>query len=120
MYAFNVGVSPRIEECLQSLRLYDFLWQQDMHSTCKYLLSSQPKTEDCSSHIENFMILEEKIEGLRTVFSVGPLQLSSRPVKNSLRALAVTWKIEFASYLHEQAKVYPTLNQNLNFKSLLV
>ncbi len=104
-----VGVAPQIEECLQSLRLYDFLWQQDMHATCKQLLSSgphpQPRPQDCSAHIENFMILEDKISSLRSVFSVGPLQLSSQPVKNSLRALAVAWKIEFVSYLHRQGKV---------------
>ena len=101
----GAGVSPRIEDCLQSLRLYDFLWQQDMHATCKYLLASQPQPHDCSSHIENFMVLEDKIDGLRSVFSVGHLQLSSLPVKNSLRALAVAWKIEFASFLHGQGKV---------------
>ncbi len=101
-------MAPRIEECLQSLRLYDFLWQQDMHATCKQLLSTltlQAGSQHCSTHIDNFMILEEKIAGLRSVFNVGPLQLSSKPVKNSLRALVVAWKIEFVSYLHEQGKV---------------
>lgn len=76
-----------------------------MHATCRHILTAQPKQNECSSHIENFILLEEKIDSLRTVFTVGPLQLSSKPVKNSLRALAVAWKIEFASFLHEQGKV---------------
>lgn len=99
------GVSPKIEDSLHCLRLYDFLWQQDMHITCRQILSSEPKQEECISHIENFILLEEKIEQLSSVFTVGPLQLSSKPVKNTLRALAVAWKIEFVTYLQEQAKV---------------
>lgn len=99
------GVSPSIEECLQSLRLYDFLWQQDLHSSYQLFLRSQPGVQQCSSHISNFMELEGKIEAIPSIFSVGPLQLSAKPVKNSLRALAVSWKVEFTQFIHQQAKV---------------
>lgn len=100
-------MSPSIEECLQSLRLYDFLWQQDLHSSYQLFLRSQPPptTTWCSSHIHNFMELEGKIEAIPSIFSVGPLQLSAKPVKNSLRALAVSWKLEFTQFIHQQAKV---------------
>lgn len=100
-----LGVSPSIEDCLESLRVYDFLWQQDLHSSYKLFLSSQPQIETCSSQVQNFMELEEKIEGIPSIFSVGPLQLSAKPVKNSLKALAVSWKMEFATFIHKQAKV---------------
>lgn len=90
---------------MQSLRLYDFLWQQDLHSSYKLFLSSKPDIEDCSSHVQNFMELEGKIETIPSIFSVGPLQLSAKPVKNSLKALAVSWKIKFATFIHQQAKV---------------
>lgn len=98
-------MSPSIEECLQSLRLYDFLWQQDLHSSYQLFLSSKPALHECSSNVRNFMELEGKIEAIPSIFSVGPLQLSARPVKNSLKALAVSWKMEFANFIHTQAKV---------------
>ena len=101
----NPGVSPSIEECLQSLRLYDFLWQQDLHSSYQLFLRSQPGLGQCSSHVHNFMELESKIEAIPTIFSVGPLQLSAKPVKNSFQALAVSWKVEFTQFIHQQAKV---------------
>ena len=98
-------MTPSIEECLQSLRLYDFLWQQDLHSSYQLFLSSTPRLDDCSSHVHSFMQLEDKIEAIPSIFSVGPLQLSARPVKNSLKTLAVSWKMEFTQFIHQQAKV---------------
>ena len=103
-WSLYTGVSPSIEDCLQSLRLYDFLWQQDVHSSYQQFLSSQPAFEDCSASVQNFMELEEKIEAIPSIFSVGPLQLSAKPVKNSLKALAVSWKMEFSNFIHQQAK----------------
>ena len=46
-----------------------------------------------------------QIAAIPAVFHVGPLQLATEPVKNSLRALAGAWKTKFASFLHKQAKV---------------
>ncbi len=99
------GVSPSIEGCLQSLRLYDFLWQQDIHSSYQHFLNTQPNLDNCSSNVQNFVEMESKIEAIPSIFSVGPLQLSAKPVKNSLRALAVSWKMEFANFIHQKAKV---------------
>ena len=46
-----------------------------------------------------------QIAAIPAVYCVGPLQLDTNPVKNSLGALAGAWKTEFASFLHKQAKV---------------
>ena len=105
LYINSLGVSPSIEDCLQSLRLYDFLWQQDIHSSYQHFLASQPNIAHCSANVQNFMDMETKIEAIPSIFSVGPLQLSAKPVKNSLRALAVSWKMEFTNFIHQQAKV---------------
>ena len=97
--------SPAIEGYLQPLKRFDFLWQQDLHASYQRFLDTRPQQSECSVHIENFMEVEEKIGQFQEVFVVGPLQLSTRPVKNSFRSLALAWKYEFASFLHQQAKV---------------
>ena len=56
-------------------------------------------------HVESLLRLERDISGIPNAFAVGPLLLSTRPVKNSFRAWAVAWKIEFVSFLHSKAKV---------------
>ena len=50
-------------------------------------------------------ILSSQISSVPSVYSVGPLQLVTTPVKNTLRALAVAWKTEFIGFIHKQAKV---------------
>lgn len=46
-----------------------------------------------------------KVQEIPAVLLVGPLQLSTAPIKSSLKALAVAWKMKFAAFLHKQAKV---------------
>lgn len=78
---------------------------EDLHSAYKSFLAEEPEQEHCQSHISGFMKMEKQIEGIPPIFTVGPLQLSAKPAKNSLKALAVSWKIEFSAYVHEKAKV---------------
>ena len=55
--------------------------------------------------MESLLQLERDIATIPDMFAVGPLLLSTMPVKNSFRAWAVAWKIEFVSFLHNKAKV---------------
>ena len=57
--------------------------------------------------MESLLQLEGDIATIPDAFAVGPLLLSTRPVKNSFRAWTVAWKIEFVSFLHNKAKVSP-------------
>jgi len=97
--------APGIGACLSSLREFDLLWKQDLHATYQKFLEGQPTQRDCSTHVERFIETEKKIAAIPAVFHVGPLQLDTNPVKNSLGALAGAWKTEFVSFLHKQAKV---------------
>ena len=45
------------------------------------------------------------------VFNVGPLNMTTEPVKNFLEGLAVRRKAKYASLLHERARVRNTVNQ---------
>ena len=56
-------------------------------------------------HVESLFQLEKDLEAIPDAFGVGPLLLSTRPLKNSFKAWAVAWKIEFLSFLHNKAKV---------------
>lgn len=98
-------VSPAIKQQLKCLLQYDFLWQQDLHSSYHQFLDSNPGEKDCCLHVESLLQLEKDIGTIPEAFKAGPLLLSTGPVKNSFKALAVAWKIEFTSFLHNEAKV---------------
>lgn len=100
-------MSPGIKQELSCLQQYDFLWQQDLHSSYSQFLEGGPTDKDCCMHVESLLQLERDIATISDAFATGPLLLSTRPVKNSFKAWAVAWKIEFVSFLHNKAKVSP-------------
>ena len=122
-----------MDECLSSLRLYDFLWQEDLHASYQRFLDEGAQERECRFQVEGFMEIEKKVclsvclsvcssviilnieiilppmahqvSEVPPTFTVGPLHLTTEPIKNSLKALTVAWKTEFASFLHSKAKV---------------
>lgn len=87
------------------MHYYDFIWTEDLHAAYKAFLNEGTDYEHCLSHVKGFMDMEKQIEAIPPTLTVGPLQLSARPAKNSLKAFAVAWKLEFNAFLHEKAKV---------------
>lgn len=98
-------MSPGIKKELKDLQQYDFLWQQDLHSSYSQFLDSKPGQKECCLHVESLLQLEKDLENIPDSLPIGPLLLSTEPVKNSFKAWAVAWKIEFLSFLHNKAKV---------------
>ena len=98
-------VTPGMQQELESLHQYDVLWQQDLHSSYRQFLNSGPDDRDCYLQVESLLQLEEDLDAIPDAFAVGPFVLSTRPVKNSFKAWAVSWKTEFVSFLHNKAKV---------------
>ncbi len=94
-----------MKSCLQSLHFYDFVWKEDLHAAYKMFLQEEPDEDLCLSHVRGFIDMERQIEDIPEIFTVGALQLSTKPAKNTLKALAVSWKVEFYDYIHKKAKV---------------
>ena len=116
MYLYtHPDVSPGIKQELSCLQQYDFLWQQDLHSSYSQFLEGSPTDKDCCMHVESLLQLEGDIATIPDAFAVGPLLLSTRPVKNSFRAWAVAWKTEFVSFLHNKTKVSPPIIDLFHF-----
>ena len=49
-----------LDECLTSLRLYDFLWEQDLHITCERIMEGASQA-DCYEHVEKYLDIENKV-----------------------------------------------------------
>ena len=58
-------MAPGIESCVNSLRLYEFLWKKDLHATYKLFLEGNPQQSECTSRIEDFVYIEEKVYTLK-------------------------------------------------------
>ena len=76
-----------------------------MHNAYQTFLETKPTQEQCCRHIERFLEVETELEEIAAVHIIGPLHISALPVKHSLTALTVAWKLEFTNFLHKQAQV---------------
>ena len=55
--------------------------------------------------VERFLFIEKKVLSIPRVLPVGPICLQTDPIKDALHGFAMAWKTQFASILHEEAKV---------------
>ena len=49
--------------------------------------------------------VEQKVLAIPSHLPVGPIVLLTDPIRNALHGFAMAWKTQYASVLHEEAKV---------------
>ena len=57
------------------------------------------------TEVEQLLKVEKKVIAIPNVLPVGPICLHTDPVKDALHGFAMAWKSQYASLLHEDAKV---------------
>ena len=65
-----------------------------------------------------FLYIEKKVLGIPRILPVGPVCLQTDPIKDALHGFSMAWKTQFASVLHEEAKVRTSLAANLRIQLL--
>ena len=53
-------LETKLDECLTSLKMYDFLWEQDLHTTCGRVFQGATQ-EGCYDQVERFLDIERKV-----------------------------------------------------------
>lgn len=84
---------------------YNFLWKDDLHGNFKEFIMGDPGMFNIKKEVERFLYIEKKVLGIPKVLPVGCICLRTDPIKDALHGFAMAWKIQFASVLHEEAKV---------------
>ncbi|XP_035829680.1 dynein gamma chain, flagellar outer arm-like [Aplysia californica] len=83
---------------------YNFLWRDDMHGNFSEFIDADPGVVAIKREVERYLYLEKKVLGIPAQLPVGPVNLFSDPIKDSLHGFSMAWKTKFASVLHEEAK----------------
>ncbi len=55
--------------------------------------------------VERLLKIEKKVLNIPVELPIGPVILVTNPVKDALHGFAMAWKTQYASVLHEEAKV---------------
>ena len=85
--------------------LYDFLWKDDMTGNYYEFVQHNPGLDSIKREVERLLKIEEKVKDIPESLPVGPICLKTHPVKNALHGFSMAWKTQYASVLHEEAKV---------------
>lgn len=70
--------------------------------------------------VERFLYIEKKVLGIPKVLPVGCICLRTDPIKDALHGFAMAWKIQFASVLHEEAKVISSFTKKENLRMAIM
>ena len=92
--------------------MYDFLWKDDMYGTYYEFIQLNPEPEIINKEVERLLKIEKKVLAIPKVLPVGCICLHTDPVKDALHGFSMAWKNQYASVLHEEAKV---LNYDVHF-----
>ncbi|CAL1527205.1 unnamed protein product [Lymnaea stagnalis] len=96
---------------------YNFLWKDDMHGNFNEFITADPGMVAIKREVERYVYLEKKVQNIPVILPVGPINLFSDPIKDSLHGFSMAWKTKFASVVHEEAKASfqsTTLTKNLD------
>jgi len=128
LYLYIIGLEDGVDVHLNMLKAYDYLWEEELHHNYEEFSESKPSLECCKAELKKLQSLEKQvtmqtacilcipycvvvvqITSMPFVYNVGPLCLSTEPVKHFLEGLATRRKVKYASLLHERARVSITL-----------
>ena len=55
--------------------------------------------------VERLLNIEKKVTNIPDILPVGSICLHTHPIKDALHGFAMAWKNQYASVLHDEAKV---------------
>nr|Q39575.1 RecName: Full=Dynein gamma chain, flagellar outer arm [Chlamydomonas reinhardtii]7KZM_C Chain C, Dynein gamma chain, flagellar outer arm [Chlamydomonas reinhardtii]7KZN_C Chain C, Dynein gamma chain, flagellar outer arm [Chlamydomonas reinhardtii]7KZO_C Chain C, Dynein gamma chain, flagellar outer arm [Chlamydomonas reinhardtii]8GLV_AD Chain AD, Dynein gamma chain, flagellar outer arm [Chlamydomonas reinhardtii]8GLV_AX Chain AX, Dynein gamma chain, flagellar outer arm [Chlamydomonas reinhar len=96
------GIKTQVGEYIRTFDKYDFLWKEDLQAAYDHFMRSNPTLEAFEAELKKYMAIETEVTMINGVNNIGALSLETHPLKNSLKAEAVSWKTQFAQNLHKQ------------------
>ena len=85
--------------------MYDFLWKDDMYGAYSEFIAHDPGNAAIHKEVERLLQVERKVMAIPQVLPIGSICLQTGPIRDALHGFAMAWKNQYASVLHEEAKV---------------
>jgi hypothetical protein len=76
--------------------MYDFLWKDDLKGNFYEFISAEPGLFILNREVDRLLRVEKQVLDIPSVLPIGPV---------AFHGFAIEWKTQYASVLHEEAKV---------------
>ncbi|XP_037081499.1 LOW QUALITY PROTEIN: dynein heavy chain 8, axonemal-like [Pollicipes pollicipes] len=99
------AMKQEINNVVQNFQVYSFLWEKDRNQAVEEFMETQPSLTMYRAEISKCRDLRDEVAALDDAHRVGPLQLSTEPLKMSLTVEIDAWTRAYASQLHQEYSI---------------
>ncbi|XP_075954128.1 dynein axonemal heavy chain 8-like [Anarhichas minor] len=99
------AVSSQKEQASKALNQFDkfsVIWDQERNRKVKEFMDSNPSLIQINSEIQHYDSIEQEIDDVKPIIVLGSIELSTEPLKMSLKDETIAWKELLCKYLREK------------------
>lgn len=98
------GTTKQVANYLKIYGKYDWVWKEDKETEYKRFVAKRPSITDYEEELKKFLQVEDEIEHIQPLHSIGALILNTENLKLQLRNELRLWKVLYSNKVHQQAK----------------
>jgi dynein heavy chain len=87
---------------IQTFNEFSFLWLESLNDQYERFVAKQPAMEDFEAKLKEYAAVESRLNAMNQTEHIGPLCISTAPIKTHLLGEAASWKQQFAQNLHKE------------------
>lgn len=81
---------------------FSFLWLESLNDQYERFVAGEPSMEDFEKKLQEYAGVELRLNAVSPAEHIGPLCISTAPIKQCLLGEAASWKQQFAQKLHKE------------------
>jgi dynein heavy chain, axonemal len=91
-----------VNNYIETFSEFSFLWLESLNDQYERFVSKEPAMEDFEFKLKEYAAVESRLNEMSPAENIGPLCISTTPIKTHLLSEAASWKQQFAHNLHKE------------------
>jgi dynein heavy chain, axonemal len=87
---------------IETFSEFSFLWLESLNDQYERFVAKGPAMEDFEAKLKEYAAVEARLHEMAAAENIGPLCISTTPIKTHLLSEAASWKQQFAQNLHKE------------------
>ena len=91
-----------VNDHIETFSEFSFLWLESLNDQYERFVAKGPAMEDFEFKLKEYAAVESRLHEMAPAEHIGPLCISTTPIKTHLLSEAASWKQQFAQNLHKE------------------
>lgn len=97
-----LGSHVQVRAYIEMFSEFSFLWLESLNDQYERFVAGEPSMEDFEKKLQEYAGVELRLHAVSPAEHIGPLCISTAPIKACLLGEAASWKQQFAQKLHKE------------------